>query len=222
MALFIFSQASVPVLALTENTLHPSIHPTVRGLTALWEHLTMSPIQHIRDSGRLSLLLLSDGAIDAIKVIGIVGGLLLAAVGFAMNAFATLRSIRSRKLLNYHEITKSHREIWGIALDQPDKFGRVMGGNVDLDASPVTEEERLFVHLLFLHMTAAYHFITESDIMTIQQWQNDFREVLSKPIPRFVWENERGFFNSDFVAVVDIAWLSSRSSDGNRAENDQA
>lgn len=92
------------------------------------------------------------------KVFVTVAGVAFACVGLLLNAYVTIKNMRSRKLSNYQEIIKSHREIWKLALDKPEKYGRVLLVNPNLSDTPITEAERRFVNLLLLHVTSAFYF----------------------------------------------------------------
>lgn len=120
-----------------------------------------------------------------------------------LNAYATLRNVESRRLLNYHEIIKSHRDIWTMFLDKPEQYGRVTAETVDLTRVPITDEERSFVHLVFLHMTSAYYFSLRNDIIKIEKLKMDFDEFVALPIPAAVWAEHSRYFNRDFVRFVD-------------------
>jgi hypothetical protein len=140
---------------------------------------------------------------ETFKATAAVVGVFLAALGLFVNAYATLKNIKSRKLLNYQEIVKSHRDLWKLTLDAPDKYVRILAVDPDLDAAPSTEAEKRFVNLLLLHMTSAFCFGKSSDIVRIEKLREDVREVMSLPIPRAVWWESRHYFNRDFVRLVD-------------------
>ncbi len=142
-------------------------------------------------------------SVELIKVLGIVGSLLVAGIGLLLNAYATLRGITSRKLVNYHELIKGHRDLWKLTLDKPETYARVLTPNLDLARNPMTYAERRFVNLLLLHMTTVFSFTKKSDIVKIEKLKADIDDVLAYPIPRTVWLEDRHYFNKDFVRFVE-------------------
>ncbi len=138
-----------------------------------------------------------------LDTVGIIGGLVFTGFGLVLNAIATFRSIKSSKLLNYQEITKSHRELWKMTLDEPDKYSRVIEEKVNLKKKPITYYEHRFVHLLLLHMTTVFNFSKHSHLVEIEKMEFDIGEFLSFPIPHKVWKNTKSYFNKDFKKFVE-------------------
>src|SRR5436190_2739897 len=62
---------------------------------------------------------------------------------------------RQRRVANRLEITKQHREIWTLRLSNPE-LSRVQELAPDIDARPITSEEKSFVHMLILHLANCY------------------------------------------------------------------
>jgi len=143
--------------------------------------------------------------LDDAKTFGIIGGLIISSVALFLNFFSTIRSIRGQKISNYQEIIKSHRDIWKLTLQDPTSYGRLFELDVDVSTSPITQQERTFSQLLFLHMTAAYTFLKYSHMQPIEKLEMDFYEVLLAPIPRLVWSESRKYYNSDFRFFVEKA-----------------
>lgn len=137
-----------------------------------------------------------------LESIGIIFGLIFTGFGLIFNAVATFRSISSSKLSNYQEITKSHRELWKMTLDEPVKYARVIEQNPNIERRPVTYHEHRFVHLLLLHMTTAYNFSKYSHLIEIEKMEHDIGEFINLPIPKFVWEQNKLYFNEDFKKFV--------------------
>jgi hypothetical protein len=141
--------------------------------------------------------------VELLKTVATATGVIVAIGALFLNAYATLRNVQSRRLLNYHELIKSHRDLWRLLLEKPEQYGRVTAKAVDLTASPITDAERSFVHLVFLHMTSAYYFSRSSDIVKIEKLKMDFDELIALPIPGAVWAEHARYFNDDFVRFVD-------------------
>lgn len=138
-----------------------------------------------------------------IQTAGIVIGLVFTGCGFVLNAYSTLKGIKSRKLSNYQELTKSHRDLWKLTLDKPELYSRILDASANISKASITSQERRFVHLLLLHMTAAYYFSKQSEIVEIEKLKFDIDEFLSLPIPRAVWLESQKYFNRDFVSFVE-------------------
>lgn len=137
------------------------------------------------------------------KTVATLAGVFLAAIGLLLNAYATLKNVRSRKLLNYQEIVKSHRELWKLALDKPEKFSRVLDRDADLQKTPLTSEERRFGNLLFVHLSSAFYFSKSSDIVPIKRMREDVDDLMTLPVVNAVWKETSRFFNADFVTFVE-------------------
>lgn len=142
---------------------------------------------------------------EDIKVLGIVGGLAASSIALFLNFFSTIRNIRSQKISNYQELIKSHREIWKLTLDDSNVYNRLFDFDVDLSSNPVTYKESLFIRLLFLHMSVAYNFAKYNQMLQIEKLEMDFSEILLSPLPRYVWAENRCYYNKDFVRFLERA-----------------
>lgn len=130
-------------------------------------------------------------------------GFFISTLGFLLNAFATYKSVVSRKNSNYQEIVKSHREIWKLFIDKPEIYSRVLQMNLDLVENPITIQERRFVQFVLLHITAVLNFSKQSEIVVIEKLKFDVDDFLTFPIPKIVWEESKHFYNKEFVIFVD-------------------
>ncbi len=139
------------------------------------------------------------------KTIGIIGGLFTSAIALFLNFYSTLRSIRSQKISNYQEIIKSHRDIWKFTMENPASFDRIFNTDVDIVHTPITYTEKLFLRLLFLHMSSAWTFAKHSNIVRIEQLELDFSEILLSPIPRKIWSENRKYYNKEFISFFETA-----------------
>jgi Formyl transferase len=140
---------------------------------------------------------------EDLKLIGIIGGLCVSSIALFLNFFSTVRSIKSQRINNYQEITKSHREIWKLSLDNEGKFNRVMESDVDLIKNPVTYAEKRFVQFILLHATSSFYFAKNSHILKIEKMAMDIEEFFSMPIPRQVWIESRKYYNRDFICFLE-------------------
>ena len=82
---------------------------------------------------------------------------LLQTVAIVAGLFFTGRSFlvdtRIRRISNLLNITEHHRSIWQQVIDKPNLL-RVLNAEAKLDIKPITLEERIFVNLIILHLTA--------------------------------------------------------------------
>jgi hypothetical protein len=140
--------------------------------------------------------------LQELQSIGIVAGLVISGAGFFLNVYVTWRGILSRRVANYQEVIKSHRDLWKLTLTGG-SYERIFATDVDLAAAPLTEAERTFVRLMFLHSTTAYELAKRGDILKIEQFKQDIDDVLSHPIPRAFWRESKHYFNRNFVRFVD-------------------
>ena len=130
-----------------------------------------------------------------LQSLGIIGGLFFAGLSFR-------DSFKARQVATLIEITQSHRQIWEKLLFHP-ALARVSKAAVDLDRKPITENERLIVRFLVLHLNATYEAAKNSSITRIEGIHNDIKRFFAAPIPRAVWNELKMFQNSDFVAFVE-------------------
>ncbi len=90
-----------------------------------------------------------------------------------------------------------------MTIDNSDKFARVLDDKPNLSERPISYEEKRFVQLILLHMTSAFNFSKQSDLVRIDKLKYDFDDFLSLPIPKIVWLQTKHFFNHDFVKFID-------------------
>ena len=132
---------------------------------------------------------------DLLQTAGIVGGLLFTGIAFRTDT-------KARRLESLFTITKSHREIWSEIYERPE-LNRIQDSKADLSAKPVTNEERLFVNFLILHLNNSYQAIRDGLYHRPEGLSDDIRGFFSLPIPRAVWDKSRALQNRDFTKFVD-------------------
>ena len=113
-----------------------------------------------------------------------------------------LRQLKQTKVSNSLLVTQHHRELWTLALTT-NSLSRVFEENPNLIECPITEQERIFVNLLFLHMSATLKATKANAIHPIDGMEKDVRDVLSFPIPRQVWKQVKDFHDKSFVCFAD-------------------
>lgn len=107
-----------------------------------------------------------------------------------------------RRVSNLVELTKQHREIWTQIYRRPE-LKRILESEPDLEAKPVTEEERLFITLLILHLASAYEAIRAGVFKEPERLQVDVRKFFSNPVPRMVWRSVRPLQNRSFISFLE-------------------
>jgi hypothetical protein len=115
----------------------------------------------------------------------------------------SLRSeTKTRRIANLLTITANHREIWKEFLNNP-KLARVRDVAADIVKQPVTDEERLFVIMVILHISSAYYAMKDGLVVKLEGLRGDVAQILARPVPNAVWEKIKQFQNDDFVAFVE-------------------
>lgn len=121
---------------------------------------------------------------------------LLQTVAIVSGLFFTGRSFlvdtRIRRISNLLNITEHHRSIWQQVIDKPNLL-RVLSAEAKLDIKPITLEERIFVNLIILHLTAVMAAIKGRVHEQPAGQDEDLREFFSLPIPNKVWKDSKRF-----------------------------
>jgi hypothetical protein len=130
-----------------------------------------------------------------VQTVAIVGGLIFAGVGLRQSSRVTRMSGMLGSVQN-------HREIWQTVIDQPQLY-RVFETNPN-PAEP-TVEERVLLTLLIIHISTSYYTSQLGGPPIAPNVWADISFVLTKPIPRRVWEEVRIFQDKKFVDAVENA-----------------
>lgn len=132
---------------------------------------------------------------DLISAIGIISSLSYTAVSFNESA-------RSRRIDNLLKLTEQHRDIWEKSQGNP-ALARVRDPKADLVIKPVTTEEAQFVTFLILHIHCWYRAMLDREVISLEGMKRDIRGILSRPVPRQVWDERKSFLDHDFQRFVD-------------------
>lgn len=130
-----------------------------------------------------------------LETIGIIGGLLF--TGIALH-----RDSRARRVENLFTITQHHREIWRMGAENP-SLARVLIADRDVLNEPPSQQERLFVRSLILHLGTVYRAIKLDEMLQPQGMDDDIRAFFLKPVPKLVWSEEKLYQDHDFVIYVE-------------------
>jgi len=132
---------------------------------------------------------------DLVQSLGIVAGLLFTAATFK-------RDTKERRVANLIEITKQHREIWAELYRQPE-LARVLDVNANLQETPVTSEEELFVNLLILHLNSSYQAMNNGVYTKPEGLRKDIRRFFTRPVAKVVWLKMKPLQDAQFVQFVE-------------------
>ena len=126
---------------------------------------------------------------------GIIAGLVFTGVSVRAEA-------KSRRVTNLLIITQNHREIWSELYARPE-LSRVLDEHVDLERQSITQDEKLFVRFLVLHLSGAHRAIQQDMFMSPEGLACDVRTFFALPIPRELWKKLRPTQDVDFVRFVE-------------------
>lgn len=129
-----------------------------------------------------------------VQSIGILTTLLL-------NLATIRRQMHQTRVANSFLVTQHHREIWTLSIQNP-KLSRVYSVNPDLKRKAITEEERTFVNLIFLHMCASLKAVKAGAIYPVDGMTADLVDIMSFPIPALVWREVADYHDKVFVDYV--------------------
>jgi hypothetical protein len=129
------------------------------------------------------------------ETVGIIGSLIF-------TGLSARTDTKARRIENLLKLTEQHRDIWRELLHSP-KLSRVLDANPDLQATPVTQEEELFVGFLILHLNGAYQAIGNGMFASPEALKTDVMEFFSCPIPKAIWDKQKVFQNKKFIAFVE-------------------
>jgi hypothetical protein len=104
---------------------------------------------------------------DCVQIVGLVGGLLL-------TAYTIHKDARARQISNLIALNERHDDIWRTFYERP-QLSRVLKHNVDLNEQPVSDEERLFVKMLFIHLDTVRRTAKAGMFIEIRGIRNDLR-----------------------------------------------
>lgn len=133
--------------------------------------------------------------LDLFQTLGPVGGLLL-------TAYTIHREGQARRIANLIAITERHGQIWEQLFQNPG-LSRVRKRDVDLEKQPITEEERVFVKMLIVHLDTVRQAIKTGMFVRIDGLKQEIRDFFQLPIPRAVWESVKPYQNAVFVMFIE-------------------
>ncbi len=135
---------------------------------------------------------------SVIQNLGIIGGL-----GFT--AYSLWKDERARRVANYIAISGQYREIWSLPFHNPELV-RVLEADVDLNKTPVTAQEEIFVNQVIVHLDIVRRAIKAGVFVKMDGLRKDVRDFFSLPIPRAVFEKNKPLQDKDFIKFMDCCF----------------
>jgi hypothetical protein len=130
---------------------------------------------------------------DAVQTIAI-------AAGFLNTAFVLRRDAKMRRMANTFELNRQHRDLWRHFADHPEL-------QAILEARPLKRapsiQEAGFVNLVIQHLQLVHRATKDKLYTPPEKIGTDIKSFFSRPIPRRVWEELKGFQPDDFVRFVE-------------------
>lgn len=132
---------------------------------------------------------------DLLQTSGIVAGLFFTGRSFLLDT-------KIRKITHLLSITEHHRSIWEQVFERPSLL-RILDKNASLRKAPPSLEERIFVNLIILHLTAVMTAIEGNVHKKPSGQDEDLRDFFNLPIPKKVWRDTKRFREPEVVAYLD-------------------
>ncbi len=126
---------------------------------------------------------------------------LIVTLGLFLTAFTIHKDERARKIANMLAIHERYDRLWTRLFTNPE-LQRILKKDVDVNRKPVTDEEMLFVKMLFLHLDTVRRATHEGMFVKLQGLKRDVADFMSLSIPRSVWQRIKPFQDDDFVEFI--------------------
>lgn len=144
---------------------------------------------------------------QVVGVLLVVFGLLFTAVQLNRNRLAT-------QVGNLIALVKNHREIWTMAMDDPELRKVLSSDSQVIHASELNDRQRYFVNFLVLHMSAAYEMSRTKTVTDYAATQIDMGSLLILPAVNAVWSELAPYHNRRFRRYVDKGMMLAQSGKG--------
>ena len=120
---------------------------------------------------------------------------------------------KAQRVSNLIAINRHHWEIWSQLFRYPE-LRRVLAPDVNLEKTPVTNDEILFVNSVILHLNTVRKAERSRMFIPAEGLNLDVRGFFSLPIPKAVWTKSRALQDRDLVVFVDRNLLNVREKGG--------
>ena len=132
-----------------------------------------------------------------LESLGIVGSLLFTAISLR-------KDIQGRRVTEFLTLAGQHRRLWGHLHRRP-RLAKMLEPNRDLREQPVTQEERLFLELAFVHFHTGWLLAREGSLTPLPVLAADAGIFFNLPVPAQVWEHCKETSEPEFVLFIDEA-----------------
>lgn len=133
--------------------------------------------------------------VDLLQSVGIIGGLVF-------TAYSIRKEARARQIANMMGAAQQHYSIWKELYGRPHLL-RIVDRNAALVEKPVSDEERLFVTAIIIHLDSIHRALKAKLFLNQEGLREDVRGFFSLPIPKAVWEQAKRLHDRDFVTFVE-------------------
>lgn len=138
---------------------------------------------------------LSDNWVSLFQTLGICGSLLFTAESLR-------RDVEAKRVSEYLTLNTQHRRLWGQLHHRP-RLAHLLDVDRDLEARPVTTEERLFLELAFVHFHTGWLVARKGSLVPLSVLSTDAGHFFRLPVPRSVWSQVMATHQPEFVRFVD-------------------
>ena len=132
-----------------------------------------------------------------LQSVGIGGSLLF-------TAFALRKDLQAKRVSEYLTLASQHRRLWSNLHRRPG-LAQVLAPERDLATQPVTNEEWLFLELVFVHFHTGWLLAREGSLTPMSVLAMDAGEFFQLPAPARVWEKVKTAKEPEFVRFIDDA-----------------
>jgi len=99
-------------------------------------------------------------------------------------------------------LVKYNREIWQLAMENK-TLQEILSDNSELWTKETSFEEKQFLKFIFLHLSSSYHLLQAGSLIAQEGLADDIKDFLRLPMPARFWEENKRFYNSNFVKFVE-------------------
>jgi len=138
---------------------------------------------------------IAENGFPFIQTLGVAGGLFYAGRSFEWDR-------RTRETEIFISITEAHRDIWKNLVEHP-KLARILDPHANLRTAPITVEEKRFVTLLYVHLSAVHQAIENGIYKSSPGMEEDIRHLIRLPIPASVLQEILPYQTPAFQAYLE-------------------
>ncbi len=143
------------------------------------------------------VLWLNDNWFSFLQSVGIGGSLLFTAV-------ILRKDLQAKRITEYLTLASQHRRLWGQLHRRP-SLARLLDPERDIQERPVTNQERLFLELAFVHFHTGWLLACEGSLTPMAVLAADAGHFFRLPVPAFVWERTKNVMEPEFVTFIEDA-----------------